>query len=65
MSKPVLRVMPFSVGDSPTVIWRRKRSLVSRTRRHVIVSGSTSNLTNLMRQQEQAARRWRMHPILI
>jgi hypothetical protein len=47
------------------VIWRRKRSLVSRTRRHVIVSGSTSNLTNLMRQQEQAARRWRMHPILI
>ena len=47
MSKPVVRVMPFSVGDSPTVICRRKRSFVSSTRLHVIVSGSTSSRTNL------------------
>ncbi len=47
MSKPVLRVMPFSVDASPTVICRRNLSFVSSTRFHVIVSGSTSNRTNL------------------
>ncbi len=47
MSKPVVRVCPFSVGDCPTVICRRKRSLVSSTRRQVIASGSMSSRTNL------------------
>lgn len=47
ISNPVVRSMPFSVGDCPTVIRRRKRSLVSITRRHVIVLGSMSSLTNL------------------
>ena len=47
ISKPVVRSMPFSVGDCPTVICRRKRSLVSITRRHVIVLGSMSSRTNL------------------
>lgn len=47
MSKPVFLVMPFSVLDSPTVISRRKRSLMSRTRLHVIVLGSKSTRANL------------------
>jgi len=47
MSKPVERVMPFSVDASPTVICRRNLSFVSSTRFHVIVSGSTSSRTNL------------------
>ena len=41
------RVMPFSVGDWPVVMTRRKRSLTSMTRRHVMVSGSMSSRTNL------------------
>mmetsp|Transcript_5714 Transcript_5714/g.16333 ORF Transcript_5714/g.16333 Transcript_5714/m.16333 type:complete len:234 (-) Transcript_5714:819-1520(-) len=49
MSKPVSRVMPFSVGDCPTVMTRRKRSFVSSTRRHVMASGSMSSRTNLLR----------------
>ena len=32
MSNPVSRMKPFSVGDSPTVIVLKKRSLTSRTR---------------------------------
>ena len=39
--------MPFSVGDWPVVMTRRKRSLTSMTRRHVMVSGSISSRTNL------------------
>mmetsp|Transcript_368 Transcript_368/g.1398 ORF Transcript_368/g.1398 Transcript_368/m.1398 type:complete len:205 (+) Transcript_368:963-1577(+) len=49
MSKPVLRVLPFSVGDSPTVISRKKRSFMSTTRLHVMRSGSMSKRTNLFR----------------
>ncbi|KAF4508274.1 hypothetical protein G6O67_004679 [Ophiocordyceps sinensis] len=46
MSKPVSRLWPFSVGAVPTVTPRRWRSLTSRTRLHVMVSGSMSNLAN-------------------
>ena len=53
MSKPVVRVCPFSVGDCPTVISLRKRSFVSITLRHVIVSGSTSSRTNLRQEATQ------------
>lgn len=38
MSKPVCRVMPFSAGPCPMVMPRRKRSLVSSTRRQVMES---------------------------
>ena len=47
-------VMPFSVGDSPMVIFLRKRSFTSITRRQVIVSGSMSNRTNLHRRAAPA-----------
>ena len=47
MSNPVALVMPFSWGPCPMVIPRRKRSLVSSTRRQVIVAGSMSSRTNL------------------
>jgi len=46
MSNCVSLVWPFSVGDCPTVIFRRNLSLVSITLFHVIVSGSMSSLTN-------------------
>ena len=46
MSKPVRRVLPFSSGPRPTSISRRKRSLVSITRRQVIESGSISRREN-------------------
>ena len=38
MSKPVTRVTPFSSGPWPMVIWRSMRSLVSSTRRQVMLS---------------------------
>jgi hypothetical protein len=38
MSYPVRRVRPFSSGPSPISISRRKRSLVSTTRRQVMLS---------------------------
>lgn len=38
MSNPVCRVMPFSAGPCPMVMPRRKRSLVSSTRRQVMVA---------------------------
>mmetsp|Transcript_4788 Transcript_4788/g.16492 ORF Transcript_4788/g.16492 Transcript_4788/m.16492 type:complete len:219 (+) Transcript_4788:2884-3540(+) len=46
MSNPVWRVYPFSAAPSPTVSVRRKRSFVSTTRRHVILSGSKSRRAN-------------------
>mmetsp|Transcript_2904 Transcript_2904/g.6238 ORF Transcript_2904/g.6238 Transcript_2904/m.6238 type:complete len:205 (+) Transcript_2904:955-1569(+) len=49
MSNPVLRVRPFSVAASPTVISRKKRSFMSTTRRHVMRSSSISKRTNLER----------------
>ena len=49
MSKPVSRVKPFSSGPSPMVIPRKKRSEVSTTRRHVMVSGLMSSLQSLRR----------------
>jgi hypothetical protein len=52
MSKPVARVMPFSAGPSPTVMARRKRSLVSITRRQVTAAGSMSSRANLQSRQE-------------
>ena len=40
------RVYPFSVGDCPTVICLRYRSLVSITLFHVMVAGSMSSRAN-------------------
>ena len=49
MSKPVTRVMPFSSGPWPMVIWRSMRSLVSITRRQVMLSGSISRRAKRLR----------------
>mmetsp|Transcript_6940 Transcript_6940/g.10766 ORF Transcript_6940/g.10766 Transcript_6940/m.10766 type:complete len:272 (+) Transcript_6940:728-1543(+) len=46
ISNPVVRILSFSLGPRPTIIFRIKRSLVSRTRRHVIVEGSIFSRTN-------------------
>ena len=43
MSYPVRRVRPFSSGPRPISISRRKRSLVSITRRQVMDAGSISS----------------------
>ena len=49
MSNPVVRVNPNSSGPCPTVISRSTRSLVSITRRHVMVSGSIPRRTKRLR----------------
>ena len=58
MSKPVVRVCPFSVGDCPTVTRRRKRSFVSSTRLQVMVSGSMASRTNLHQHRGTASLVW-------
>mmetsp|Transcript_27783 Transcript_27783/g.51879 ORF Transcript_27783/g.51879 Transcript_27783/m.51879 type:complete len:212 (+) Transcript_27783:1118-1753(+) len=47
MSIPVARMWSFSFGPMPTRILRTKRSLVSITRRHMMLCGSMSRRTNL------------------
>mmetsp|Transcript_27402 Transcript_27402/g.71922 ORF Transcript_27402/g.71922 Transcript_27402/m.71922 type:complete len:343 (+) Transcript_27402:644-1672(+) len=47
ISNCVSRVRPFSAGPCPTVILRRKRSLVSKTRHHVMVDSSMLSRANL------------------
>mmetsp|Transcript_10285 Transcript_10285/g.14878 ORF Transcript_10285/g.14878 Transcript_10285/m.14878 type:complete len:212 (-) Transcript_10285:631-1266(-) len=48
MSKPVSRILPFSVVFKPTVIFRRNRSFTSTTRCSLILDGSMSKRTNLL-----------------
>ena len=55
MSKPVWRVMPFSAGPCPMVMARRKRSLVSSTRRHVMVAVEQGRESGGAGQDEQRA----------
>ena len=45
-----MRAPAFSLGPCPTVMERRKRSLVSSTRRQVMVAGSMSSRANLRPQ---------------
>mmetsp|Transcript_71767 Transcript_71767/g.226743 ORF Transcript_71767/g.226743 Transcript_71767/m.226743 type:complete len:213 (-) Transcript_71767:643-1281(-) len=76
MSKPVSRVMPFSVAFCPMVILRRKRSLVSSPRRHRISpksrranlpfsssvrsSGSVLSIPSLARRFIITGAKWRL-----